>query len=101
MTHTNTTREIENIGSLMAERLAIDIEKLDRAGEEDDVTPTHLDQIYGMFAHHEGGSNQDGEFQFGWNESSNVMSVHNVSSGAAAPNNANLNTTKITFIGER
>lgn len=101
MTHTNTTRELENAGSLMLEVLEIDISALDRAGEEDNVAPTHLDNVEAAVAHHSGGSNQNGEYQFGWNETSNVLSAHNVSSDAAAPNNAALNTTKVAWFGTR
>lgn len=103
MTHTNTTRELENFGSLHAELLEIDITSLDRAGEEDNVGPTHLDSVEGFTAHRSGRTSNgvDGEFQYGWNETSNVLNVHNTTSGSAAANNAAVNDTKVTWWGRR
>ena len=101
MTHSNVTRDVESFGSLKAEVLELDISALDRAGEEDNVAPTHLNRVRGSSVHFATGSNQNGEYVGSYNETRGGLAVHNVSSGSAAPNNAALNTTRVTWWGER
>lgn len=101
MTHTNTTRELENFGSLHAEILEIDISSLDAEGTENSVAPTHLDTVEGFTAHLVDAQGT-GEFAFpGWNASSDTLYVHNGTSAGMANNNAAVNDTKVTWWGRR
>lgn len=102
MTHTNTTRELENAGSLHMEVLEIDISSLDSAGTENNVAPTHLDDVRGFTAHHIDGQGT-GDFAFpGWNETSNDLFVHNgTGTDGLANNNAAVNDTRVVWFGLR
>lgn len=99
MTHTNTSRKLENFGSLMAEVLEIDISSLDAAGTENNVDPTLLDNIDSFHGHHIDGKGT-GDFAIaGWNETSGALMVKNGTSDGAALNNAAVNDTKVVWTG--
>lgn len=99
MTHTNTTREVHNFGDLMAEVLEIDITSIDRAGEEDNVAPTHVDRVKGFAAHLIGGRGNVSDMDFGWNETDNRLLAHNGSDGEAA-NNVGVGDVSVTWWGK-
>lgn len=98
MTHTENSREKENFGSLTAEVLTIDISSLDAAGQENSVSPNHIDTVLG-FAAHQKDAQGTGDFLFGWNETGSHLMVKNGTTDGAAVNNAAVNETRVTWWG--
>ena len=70
--HDVLDRELENLGSIMAEYLTIDITSLDGSGYED-VAPGHVDRVLGAKVV----GQADGSLQIGWDHANDRLHVHN------------------------
>jgi len=96
MTHTVVDRELENLGSYFAEVLEIDISSLSSAGTETGVSPNHLDDVYGFYAHVSGGTGQ----VISYDETNDELEVTD-GSGSEVANNATINGVRVTWVGTR